>query len=185
MAKVIAGMTLSLDGFAADDSGSAEWLYPDLRALRDTPYMRSMIEETGAVLMGRHTFEMGDPDWYAGNYEFQVPIVVVTSEPPQKAPRQDENLTFTFVTDGADRALARAEAAASERAVTIVGGPGLIAELLLAGSVDELLLDLMPVLLGSGKRLFESSDLTALRMELIDEQRIGQRVTLRFQVRRR
>jgi hypothetical protein len=67
-------MTMSLDGFVADESGSAN-LYPDLAPLRGTEYMAAMIEETGAVLMGKRTFEMADnPDWYVGNYEYQVPI---------------------------------------------------------------------------------------------------------------
>jgi len=86
MARVIVGMTASLDGFVADQSGSAGRLYPDLAALRGTAYMNDMIEETGAVLMGRRTFEMGDPDSYAGNYEFQVPIFVLTHEPPRVQP---------------------------------------------------------------------------------------------------
>lgn len=59
-----------------------------------------MISETGAVLMGRRTFEFGDPNRYVGNYEFQVPIFVVTHHRPAVAPKQDERLTFTFVTDG-------------------------------------------------------------------------------------
>ena len=72
--KVIVGMTISLDGFAADRNGSAGTLYPDLEDLRDTDYMQAMIRETGAVLMGKRAFEMGDPDSYVGTYEFQVPI---------------------------------------------------------------------------------------------------------------
>ncbi len=74
MAKVIAGITISLDGFAADRTGSVGALYPDLPDLRGTDYMNAAIDETGAVLMGRRTFETGDPDSYVGNYEFQVPI---------------------------------------------------------------------------------------------------------------
>lgn len=84
MATVIAGMAVSLDGFVADPNGSADPLYPHLVPLRDTPYMRSMIERTGAVLMGKRTFEMGDPDSYVGDYGFQVPIFVVTHRPPRR-----------------------------------------------------------------------------------------------------
>jgi hypothetical protein len=73
MASVIVGMTTSHDGFVADRGGNAGSLSPDLVALRDTAYMRSMIERTGAVVMGRRSFEMGDPDSYVGNYELQVP----------------------------------------------------------------------------------------------------------------
>jgi dihydrofolate reductase len=61
LAKVIVGMTISLDGFVADQNGNAGRLYPDLAALRHTTYMKDAIERTGAVLMGRRTFEMGDP----------------------------------------------------------------------------------------------------------------------------
>jgi dihydrofolate reductase len=83
MAKVIVGMTMSLDGFVADKSGSAN-LYPDLALLRSTEYMAAMIEETGAVLMGKRTFEMAEnPDWYVGHYEYQVPIFVLTHEQPK------------------------------------------------------------------------------------------------------
>jgi dihydrofolate reductase len=99
MARVIVGMTLSIDGFVADQTGSAARLYPDLAALRGTMYMDAAIEETGAVLMGKRTFEMGEPDSYVGNYEFQVPIFVLTHEPPDVPPKQDEHLTFTFVTE--------------------------------------------------------------------------------------
>jgi hypothetical protein len=51
LAKVIVGMTISLDGFVADQNGNAGRLYPDLAALRDTAYMKDAIEQTGAVLM--------------------------------------------------------------------------------------------------------------------------------------
>ena len=48
MAKVIVGMTMSLDGFIADQNGNAGRLYPDLAALRHTAYMKDAIEQTGA-----------------------------------------------------------------------------------------------------------------------------------------
>jgi hypothetical protein len=61
MATVIAGMTMSLDGFVADPSGSVGRLYPDFADLQGSPYMNAAIEKTGAVLMGRRTFEMANP----------------------------------------------------------------------------------------------------------------------------
>ena len=138
MARVIVGMTSSLDGFVADQSGRPARLYPDLAALRGTTYMNAAIEETGSVLMGRRTFEMGHPDSYVGNYEFQVPIVVLTHHPPGVSPKQDNRLTFTFVTDGIKSAVAQATAAAGDRAVTVVGGPNVVQQLLHAGQADEL-----------------------------------------------
>jgi dihydrofolate reductase len=181
MAKVVVGMTVSLDGFVADASGSASRLYPDLAELRHTDYMRSAISETGAVLMGRRTFEMADPDSYVGDYEFQVPIFVLTHEPPPVAPKQDENLTFTFVTDGVESAIAKATTAAGEKAVQVVGGVDVIRQLLEADLVDELRIDVMPVLLGAGVRFFDSGA-RRFTLEKIGVETIGQRVSLTFRV---
>ena len=182
MAKVIAGMTISLDGFVADSKGSVSDLYPDLISLRDTDYMRAAIDETGAVLMGRNTFDMaGDPDSYVGNYEFQVPIFVVTHNPPESPPKQDERLTFTFVTNGSEAAAQQAKTAAKGKAVTVVGGPGLIQQLLQGGLVDELRIDVMPVILGAGLALFGREGLDRIPMRKISVEEIGPRTSLRFE----
>lgn len=182
MAKVIIGMTMSLDGFVADQSGSAARLYPDLAALRGTAYMDAAIEETGAVLMGRRTFEMGEPDSYVGNYEFQVPIFVLTHKPPDIPPKQDEQLTFTFVTDGVGPAIAQATAAAGDKAVQVVGSISVAQELLAAGLVDELRMDIMPVLLGAGLRFFANTGLERVELEKIGMQEVGARTSLSFRV---
>ena len=183
MAKVIVGMTTSIDGFVADKSGSVDRLYTDLAALQGSPYMNGLIEETGAVLMGRGTFAMGDPDGYAGSYEFQVPIFVVTHEPPPVHPKEDERLTFTFVTDGVESAVAQAKAAAGDKAVQVVGGANLGQQLMRAGLIDEIRIDVMPVLLGDGLRFFEDADLKDLQLETLSVQKIGARSSLRFRVR--
>lgn len=183
MARVIAGMTISLDGFVADRGGNVERLYADFEALRGSEYMTASIAETGAVVMGRRTFEMaGDPDSYVGDYEYQVPIFVVTRHPPEIAPKQDEHLTFTFVTDGIETAMAQAIVAAGDRAVQVVGGARLIQALLLAGLVDELHVDVMPVFLGGGLRLFDRADLEGIRLEKIGVQEAGARSGLRYRV---
>ena len=137
MAKVIVGMTTSIDGFVADKSGSVDRLYSDLASLQGSPFMNALIEETGAVLMGRRTFAMGDPDGFAGSYEFQVPIFVVTHEPPRVHPKENERLTFTFVTDGVESAVAQAKAAAGDKAVQVVGGANLGQQLMRAGLIDR------------------------------------------------
>jgi dihydrofolate reductase len=174
-------MTVSLDGFVEDADGSAEALYPDLAELQDTPYMKAMQDETGAVLMGRRTFDMaGNPDTYADTYELQVPIIVVTHTPPPVAPKRNDRLFVTFVTDGVQAAVTRAGDAAGERAVTVIGGADLTRQLLAAGLVDELRVDVMPVLLGAGLRLFEGTGPLALEKLGVDE--VGARTTLRFRV---
>jgi dihydrofolate reductase len=189
LAKVIVGMTVSLDGFVADQNGNAGRLYPDLAALRHTAYMKDAIEQTGAVLMGRRTFEMADPDSYVGNYEFQVPIFVLTHHPPRVAPKQDEHLTFTFVTGGVESAVNQARVAARDKAVQVVGGVSIAQQLFGAGLVDELHVDIMPVFLGIGLRSFESSSLERVRLEKIslekiNVQEVGARTSLRFRVKR-
>ena len=184
MARVIVGMTTSLDGFVTDQSGSAGRLYPDLATLRSTTYMHAIVQETGAVLMGRRTFEMGAPDSYVGNYEFQVPIFVVTHEPPRVQPKQDEHLTFRFVTDGVESAIAQATAAAGDKAVQVVGGVKVAQQLLHAGLVDELRVDVMPVLLGAGLRLFGDTDAERVQLEKIGVQEVGARTCLSFRVKK-
>jgi len=67
---------MSLDGFINDQNGSVERLYSGFDTLRYAKPLQESIEKTGAVVMGRKTFAMGDPDSCAGNYEYQVPIFV-------------------------------------------------------------------------------------------------------------
>ena len=101
---------MSLDGFINDRSGSVDSLYPDLDTLRNTEPLRESIQNTGAVVMGWNAFAMAeDPDRYAGNYEFQVPIFVLTHEVPKRLPKETGKLTFTFVTDGIEAPLDKQE----------------------------------------------------------------------------
>jgi len=166
MGKVILGMTMSLDGFINDRDGSVEVLYPDLAALRDTEPLSESIRDTGAVVMGRNSYAMADdPDWFAGNYEYQVPIFVLTHKPPQKMPKQTEELTFTFVTDGIQSAIRQAKAAAGKKDVNVIGAANTAQQCLEAGLADELHIDIMPVLLRAGLRTFEDTDAEPMRLE--------------------
>jgi dihydrofolate reductase len=173
MGLVIAGMTMSLDGFVADAAGSGGKMYPDFKELVASPSMAATIAATGAVVMGRRTFDMDDPDEYEGQYEFQVPIFLVTTHPPERMPKQDDRLTFTFVQDGVDSAVAQARVAAGDQDVQIVGGANVIQQALRAGLINELHVDLMPVLLGSGLRLFDSPELERVSLALRDIERQG------------
>ena len=74
MGIVVLGMTMSLDGFINDRNGSMEVLCPDLAAWRETELGKESIQDTGAVVMRRNSYAMSeDPDWFSGNYEYQVP----------------------------------------------------------------------------------------------------------------
>jgi len=156
MGKVILGMTVSLDGFINDQGGSVEVLYPDLAALRDIEPLKGSIQNTGAVVMGRNSFAMSeDPDWYAGNYEYQVPIFVLTHQPPEKHPKETDTLTFTFVTDGIESAIEQAKEVAGDKDVNVIGATNTLQQCLQARLADELHVDIMPVLLGGGLRAFK------------------------------
>jgi dihydrofolate reductase len=184
MGQVIAGMTMSLDGFVNDRSGSAEPLYPDFATLRNAPPLQESIQQTGAVVMGRNAFAMAhDPDWYAGNYEYQVPIFVVTHQKPLQHPKETNRLTFTFVTNGLASAIEQAKAAAGEKDVTVIGGASIIQQGLIAGLVDELDVDIMPVLLGGGLRLFENLGNNLFQLERISVMALPSgRTHLRYRV---
>lgn len=158
MGNVIGGMTISLDGYINDRSGSVGHLYTDLAALQETPFLKGSIANTGAVIMGRRTYEMARGDFTG--YEFQVPIFVLTHHPPKKVAKgQNKKLRFTFVSDGIDRAVTQAKTAAGDQDVMVVGGASTIRQLLSAGLLDELELGLMPVLLHEGQRLFDGLEL--------------------------
>jgi dihydrofolate reductase len=134
MGKVIGGMTVSLDGFVNDRNGDIGRLYPDMDALLQTEILQELMQSAGAAVMGRRTYAMGDPDEYADGYEFQVPIFVLTHQPPARHPKGNERLTFTFVTDGVESAIAQAKAAAGAKDVVIVGGASTFQQCLKAAS---------------------------------------------------
>jgi len=166
MGKVILGMSISLDGFIQDRGGSVGALFPDLDTLGTTEPMREAIQNTGAVVMGWNAFAMAkDPDFYAGNYEFQVPIFVLTHTVPQRRPKETDQLTFTFVTEGIDSAIEQAKAAAGRKDIAIIGGASTAQQAFKAGLVDELHIDIMPVLLCGGLRLFDAIGTEQIRLE--------------------
>ena len=182
MAKVVIGMTMSLDGFVNDRSGSVGALYADFDTLRDTEPMRESIQNTGAVVMGMNSFDMAeDPDLLADNYEYQVPIFVLTHRVPKKKPKETAQLTFTFVTDGLESAIKQAKAVAGDKDVNIIGAASTAQQCLRARLADELHVDIMPVLLCNGLRLFENIDTDRIQLERIKVVELpGGRTHLRF-----
>jgi len=166
MGKVVLGTTMSVDGFINDRDGSVAVLYPDLETWRYTEPGRESIQNTGAVVMGRNSFAMAeDPDSLADNYEYQVPIFVLTHQPPKKHPKENDALTFTFVTDGIKSAIRQAKAAAVNKDVTVIGATSTAQQCLSAGLADELHIDIMPVLLGAGLRFFDDIATTQIQLE--------------------
>jgi dihydrofolate reductase len=168
MSKVIAIMSMSLDGFVADPDGGVgevfDWYFASGGVEIDTggsdpmtfsmsepsaEHFRDLTSDLGAVLTGRRTFDAAQG--WGGNHAWG-PAFVLTHDIPAGWPRPDS--TVHFVTDGVESAVAQARSAASGKSVG-VHGADTIQQLLNAGLVDELQVDLAAVLLGSGVRLFD------------------------------
>ena len=183
MTKVVGGMTISLDGFINDRSGSVSLLYPDMAGMQDSEVMQESMKATGAVVMGRKSYDMGNDDFTG--YEFQTPIFVLTHQAPEKvANGENENLKFHFVTDGIESAVAKAKAAARGKDVTVIGGASTIQQLIKAGLLDELHIDLAPVLLGEGTRLFEPLGIEPIHLEQLQVVEYRGVTHLEFRVRK-
>jgi dihydrofolate reductase len=154
MGKVIIGATMSLDWFMSDRNGDVSRLYPDFEALHSTAMLQEEIRTTGAVVMGRRAYDMAEGD--LTGYEYQVPIFVLTHHIPAQGPKgENDQLRVSFVTDGMERAIEQAKAAAGDRHVMVVGGANTAQQCLRAGLVDEIHIGIVPVLLGEGLRFFE------------------------------
>ena len=164
MANVIIGATLSLDGFMNDRNGDVGRLYPDFEALRITEMLQEEIRTTGAVVMGRHAYDMAQGD--LTGYEYQVPIFVLTHHVPDTEIKGvNDRLTVTFITDGIERAIEQAQAAAGNKHVMVVGGANTAQQCLRAGLVDEIHIGVVPVLLGEGLRFFAPEDIEQVKLE--------------------
>ena len=181
MGKVIVGTTMSLDGFINDSNGSLERLYPNLEELGKTEMLQESIKSTGAVVMGRHAFDMAQGDFTG--YEYQVPIFVLTHHPPQQVTRgQNDQLKITFVIEGVQSAIERAKAAAGEKDVTVVGGAQTAQQLLNARLFDELHIGIVPILLGSGLRFFDNVSIGDVQLEKMDILESPSRIDIKYRV---
>jgi dihydrofolate reductase len=167
MSKVVAIMSMSLDGFVADRNGGLaevfDWYVSgdveiqtggsDPMTLKmsapSAEHFRGLTSELGAVLTGRRTFEVAEG--WGGNHAWG-PAFVLTHKIPAGWPRP--NSTVHFVTDGIEGAVKQAKAAAGRKSVG-VHGADTIQQLLNAGLLDEIHVDIAAVLLGSGVRLFD------------------------------
>lgn len=178
MGKVVLSMSVSLDGFAAGvDVGVDlpmgegglrlhDWLLKRPIGEVNAQVAQEMHATTGAVVLGRRTYDVGVGLW--GDTPFPVPCFVLTHEVREK--RVEKSGVFTFITEGLKCAMTQAQAAAGGKNVGIMG-VDTARQCLRAGLVDELQLQLVPVLLGQGVRLFDclGSALTQLERTRVVE----------------
>jgi dihydrofolate reductase len=152
MGTVFVDMAMSLDGFVSgpnnDDSGLHDWYFaPSGNAV---VVIDELLQTIGAMILGRRAF--GDqPDGFDTPYK--VPHFVLTHTPRPSVTK--EGVTFVFVHDGIEGALAQAQAAAGAKAICVAGGAATAQQFLNAGLIDEVQIHLVSKLLGDGLRLFE------------------------------
>jgi dihydrofolate reductase len=135
--------------------GDTEYMLPGTEMVfKVSPQTAELLRETrrttGALVTGRRTFDL--TSGWGGRHPLDVPVFVVAHTVPQEWVY--EGSPFTFVTDGLESALERAKAVAGDRDVGVVGA-SLVQQCISAGLLDEIHVDLVPVLLGDGVRLFD------------------------------
>jgi dihydrofolate reductase len=161
MNKLIVDISMSLDGLIAGPNAAPEnplgdsglrlhdWYFknPD----DNHEFARALKSNTGAIIMGRRMYDESLPWWQGSGPLGDIPCFVLTKKgsEPQEAAEM-----FTFVTEGIEKALELAKAAAGAKEVLINGGANTIQRYLKAGLVDVINIHLVPMLLGSGTSLF-------------------------------
>jgi dihydrofolate reductase len=196
MTTVSTGATMSLDGYIAGPEesgfdllfrwyGNGEVDVPSANPNvsfrleeRSAARFKDLIERTGVLVVGRHLFNI--TNGWDGMHPMGVPVIVVTHNVPDGWPRA--GAPFEFVTEGIEAAIARAKEIAGDKTVGVNGGT-IARQCLEAGLLDEIWVDLAPVLLGSGTPFFgqlanapvelegpeivEGKDVTHLRYKVI------------------
>ena len=175
MGKVATGLSMSLDGFIAGPNdgpesplgdggerlfawysgGDTEYRLPGTEMVfmissQSAQLLREAHTKMGAFVTGRRTFDISNG--WGGNPPLGVPTFVVTHSVPQEWVY--EGSPFTFVTDGLESAVEQARAVAGDKNVA-VGAASIVQQCIRAGLLDEIHVDLVPVLLGDGIRLFD------------------------------
>jgi dihydrofolate reductase len=191
-------ISVSLDGFVAGPNPSEEhplgergeelhewvfklaaWRKPHGREGGEVNASSAVVEETlenvGATIMGRNMFGGGpgpwgdEPwdGWWGDDPPFHHPVFVLTHHERQRLDKEGGN-SFTFVTDGIESALEQAKKAAGGNDVSLGGGASVAQQYLAVGLIDEMLLNVVPVLLGDGTRLFENlGDVAEIGLEQV------------------
>jgi dihydrofolate reductase len=171
--------TISLDGFVAGPDDSMDWAFEfgDPTSLGD-----ETMNRIGGILAGRRWYELAKERWdgvdgiYGGNWDGQVIVLTHRPEDDPGDPR------ISFVSGGIEQAVSCAQEAAGEKDVGIFGG-SLTRQCLQAGLLDEIVLHVVPILLGSGVRLLGDGGRGQIELERVSVGEADQLTDLRFRVR--
>ena len=189
MTGVLLSFTMSLDGFIAGPNvGKAypmgeggehlhEWLFKGSDKEPDASMSREMLERGGATVLGKRTYDVGLPHWRDTPYP--TPSFVLTHE--KREPQPMKSASFVFVNDGIESAVRQARKAAGDKDVILMGAE-VSKQALKAGLVDEIFLQLSPLLLGRGTRLFDGVDQSRIRLDCTRAVQSPYVVHLRYKV---
>jgi dihydrofolate reductase len=179
--KVVVNRSMSLDGFIAGPNDTMEWggrRPPDFIAPED---LATIAAETGSMLIGRRTWEVGSriaaEDPSRVDYPFSGPFFLLTHRP-----LEPPNPDVTMLSGDVGEAVATALDAGGGKNLEILGAD-VASQCLERGLVDEILVYLLPVLLGDGVR-FSAPGLHRVDLQAISSTRSGEATILRFRVRR-
>jgi dihydrofolate reductase len=191
MTNVIFDISMSLDGFVTasnvrpeeplGDGGQRlhEWAFGEDE--RNRELLEEAMNFVGAVIAGRRTYDLSVASWGSDGPAgpARVPVFVVTHAEPDDTP---EGGVYTFMTDGIESALEQAKAAAGDKVVAVMGGADIGQQFIRAGLVDEISIHLVPVLFGSGTRMFEHLGSEHIRLETAGVIETPEATHLRFHI---
>jgi dihydrofolate reductase len=173
-------ITMSLDGFIAGPDDAMQWAFD---AFSPEASVEETGQDTGAIVGGRRWYDVATAryDGVAGIYggAWEGPVFVVTHRPPDPS----EDRTVTFVSDGLTAALDAAIEAADDKDVEVFGAD-VARQCLDAGLLDEIVVHIVPVLLGDGVRLYDVPGAARVDLHRTDVSHTGQVVNLRYNVRK-
>jgi dihydrofolate reductase len=180
--KVVVNRAMSLDGFIAGPGHAMDWgTGRPLAYFVDPDDFRQIAAATGAMLVGRRTSDVGErmeaEDPGSVDYPFSGPVFVLTHRPPESPPPG-----VTYLSGDIGEAVATALRAAGGKNLEILGAD-VAAQCLRQGLVDEILVYVLPVLLGDGIH-FSAPGLPKIDLEPLDSRRSGDTTILRFRPRR-
>ncbi len=179
--KVVVNRAMSLDGFIAAPGHVMDWGGGrPLADFVDAEDFKAVAAATGAMLVGRRTSDVGDrmqaEDPASVDYPFSGPVFVLTHRPPQEPPPG-----ITYLSGDIAEALATARAAAGGKDVEVLGAD-VAGQCLLRGLVDEILVYVLPVLLGEGVSISRPG-MPSIALEPLSSKRSGEATMLRFRPR--
>jgi len=178
MGKVIIHATITLDGFMADTNGGIDWMFGFSSVDEDEAVVSKVIKELGAVVSGANktnTIEEGEIP-YGGI--LKIPVYLMTREAHE--PIEKDGITYTFVVNDIRQAVEAAKAAAGDKSVSLLGG-SISRQCLKLGLVDEIVLDVVPLLLGDGISLFGGLG-ERIKLDRIETAAFASETHLRYRV---